>query len=300
MHSPAFGLILLGAATVGVVHSILPDHWVPLAVVARTQKSSMARLARTTILAASGHVLTSIALGGIVAVIGLQFQRQIETQQGHIVGGVLVLTGVGFLFWGLTGHGHAHEHGSGQEESNNEHDHDFRRESEHRDLRQPSRQESHDQAHEHRHQPGMALAESGDHLHEHHHGGVRHSHRHHHEVFIQQRAQLIAERSSRPTMLGRLSAIAVPFGVAASPDLSFLPFGLSCRRLWRRRARVSARDIRCGHLDRLRQPNLGRDSGGLPDAWRMAGEERKYDHIARPSRDWGHCLHRTLTSRSPA
>lgn len=227
MHSPAFGLILLGAATVGVVHSILPDHWVPLAVVARTQKWSMARLARTTILAASGHVLTSIALGGIVAVIGLQFQRQIETQQGHIVGGILVLTGVGFLFWGLTGHGHPHEHGSGQEESNNEHDHDSRRESEHEDLRQPSRQEIDGQAHEHRHQPGMALAESGDHLHEHEHGGARHSHRHHHEVFVQQRAKLIAERSSRPTILGRLSAIAVPFGVAASPDLSFLPLALA-------------------------------------------------------------------------
>lgn len=45
---------------------------------------------------------------------GLQFRHQIETQQGRIVGGVLVLTGLGFLIWGLTGHGHhhhEHEHG---------------------------------------------------------------------------------------------------------------------------------------------------------------------------------------------
>lgn len=201
MHPPAVGLLLLGAATVGVVHAILPDHWVPLAVVARTQRWSTARLARTTILAASGHVLTSIALGALVAVIGLQFQRQIETQQGHIVGGVLVLTGLGFLIWGLTGHGHAHDHGPDEDDS--------------------------DQAHQHRHQPGMALPESGDHLHEHEHGGVRHSHRHHHEVFIRKQAEKIAERSNRPTILGRLSAIAVPFGVAASPDLSFLPLALA-------------------------------------------------------------------------
>ena len=211
VHPPAVGLLLLGAATVGAVHSILPDHWVPLAVVARTQRWSTARLARTTILAASGHVLTSIALGAVVAVIGLQFQRQIETQQGHIVGGVLVLTGLGFLIWGLTGHGHAHAHGS----------------SDHQDAVESSRQELDDQAHQHRHQPGTALSASGDHLHEHEHGGVRHSHRHHHEVFIQKQAELIAERSNRPTTLGRLSAIAVPFGVAASPDLSFLPLALA-------------------------------------------------------------------------
>lgn len=216
VHPPAVSLLLLAAATVGAVHAILPDHWVPLAVVARTQRWSMARLARTTILAATGHVLTSIALGGVIAVIGLQFQRQIETQQGHIVGGVLVLTGLGFLIWGLTGHGHAHEHGSGEDEPDHDDDHDH-----------PSRQEVDDQVHQHTHVPGMGMAESGDHLHVHEHGGVRHSHRHHHEVFIQKQAQLIAERSTKPTALGRLSAVAVPFGVAASPDLSFLPLALA-------------------------------------------------------------------------
>ena len=229
MHLPAVGLLLLGAASVGVVHSILPDHWVPLAVVARTQTWTTARLAKTAILAASGHVLTSIALGGVIAVIGLQFQHQIETQQGHIVGGVLVLTGLGFLIWGLTGHGHAHEHGSGEDESDHDHDDDHasRRDSQVEALLQPSRQVIDDQVHKHMHQPGIAPAASGAHFHEHEHAGVRHSHRHHHEVFIQKQAELIAERSSRPTMLGRLSAVAIPFGVAASPDLSFLPLALA-------------------------------------------------------------------------
>src|SRR4030081_2597225 len=108
MHFSGVLLLVIGAAAVGPIHSILPDHWVPLAVVARTQHWSLARLARVTTLAAAGHVLTSVVLGGLVALIGLQFQKQVETQQGHIVGGVLVITGVGFLIWGLTGHGHAH------------------------------------------------------------------------------------------------------------------------------------------------------------------------------------------------
>lgn len=214
MHPTPVILLVAGAASVGLVHSILPDHWVPLAVVARTHRWSTARLARTTFLAAGGHVLTSIALGSVIALIGLQFRRQIEAEQGHIVGGVLVITGLGFLVWGLTGHGHAHEHGSqsGASERDAQHAHEGKHD---------------DRAHEHAHQPATALRQSGDHLHEHEHEGVRHSHRHHHEVFVQERAALIAERSERGTVLGQLAAITVPFGVAASPDLTLLPIAIA-------------------------------------------------------------------------
>ena len=170
-------------------------------------------------------MLTSIALGGVIAAIGLQFQRQVETQQGHIVGGVLVVTGLGFLIWGLTGHGHPHEHGSDDEESEHEldHDHAYPSKPPEQDHDAASGRERDDQVHQHVHQPAVALAATGDHVHVHEHGGVRHSHRHHHEVFIRKRAAAIAEHSSQGNLLGHLSAIAVPFGVAASPDLSFLP-----------------------------------------------------------------------------
>ena len=201
----ALGLLIAGAAAVGVVHSVLPDHWVPLAMVARTQRWSMPHLARVSVLAAGGHVLTSIALGAVVALIGLQFQKQIETQQGHIVGSVLVVTGVGFLLWGLTGHGHAHEHGSEPE--------------------QPVAEALGDRAHEHAHELGVAVGP--EHVHEHAHQGVRHSHRHSHEAFIRSQAELIVDRSSRGTLVGHVGAIAVPFGVAASPDLTFLPFAMA-------------------------------------------------------------------------
>ena len=223
-------LLLVGAAIVGIVHSVLPDHWVPLAVVARTQHWSLGRLARVSTLAAAGHVLTSIALGGVVALIGLQFQKQVETQQGHIVGGVLVITGVGFLIWGLTGHGHAHEHGSGDGHPDHgpekEHPHHGHEEREHFDP-SPSRLEQDDQAHQHKHEAGLVTDVAGSHMHEHAHAGVRHSHRHNHDVFIEAQASRIAEHSDRGTLLSTLAAIAVPFGVAASPDLTFLPIGIA-------------------------------------------------------------------------
>ncbi len=153
---------------VAILHSILPDHWVPLAVVARTQRWSLLHVARVTLLASLGHVITSLVLGGLVALIGLQFQHELETQQGHIVGVVLVLTGIGFLIWGLVGHGpHGHHH-----EEDHTHDHGF---------------------------------------------GQKHDHEHEHDYSVRKEQSLIK----------RLAAIAVPFGMAASPDLTILPVALA-------------------------------------------------------------------------
>lgn len=216
MHLSPLTLLVVGAATVGVIHSVLPDHWVPLAVVGRTERWSLLRVGRVSTLAAVGHVLTSVVLGGVVALVGLQFQKQIETQQGHIVGGVLVITGLGFLAWGLTGHGHAHDHGA---ESNQP-----PRDAE---YAQRARNSTGDEMETHDHQHSSAEVATAVHTHEHSHHGKKHSHRHSHDAFVQARAELIATHSSQGTLVGHLAAIAVPFGVAASPDLSFLPFGLA-------------------------------------------------------------------------
>jgi nickel/cobalt exporter len=183
MHSTSLPLLLIAAGTVGFLHSILPDHWVPLAVVARTQRWTIFHTARISLLASIGHVLTSIVLGGIIALVGLQFRSAFVTQQGHIVGVVLVLTGIGFLIWGLSGHGHHHH--------DHEHGHSHRDAPDHDDH-----------VHEH------------DHDHDHDHG---HSHSHEHG------AHPVAEGM----LLRRFAGIAVPFGAAASPDLTILPVFLA-------------------------------------------------------------------------
>lgn len=172
MHSTSVPLLLIAAGTVGFLHSILPDHWVPLAVVARTQRWTLVRTARTSLLASVGHVLTSIVLGGIIALVGLQFRKTFEAQQGHIVGVVLIITGIGFAVWALTGHGHHHDH---------DHDHGV-----HEAVAHPDDVESfHFDRDEH------------------------------------------ADGPDQQPLARRLAGIAVPFGAAASPDLTILPIFLA-------------------------------------------------------------------------
>jgi nickel/cobalt transporter (NicO) family protein len=103
--------LIAAAAGVGFGHAILPDHWVPLAVLGRTRRYPIGRVARLSGLAGIAHVLVSVVLGGVIVAIGLQFRSSIEHAQNTIVGAVLLATGVGFLALELRGHSHgSHVH----------------------------------------------------------------------------------------------------------------------------------------------------------------------------------------------
>jgi nickel/cobalt transporter (NicO) family protein len=164
--------LLAAAAGVGFGHAVLPDHWVPLAVLGRTRRYPLSRVARLSGMAGVAHVLVSIALGAVIVAIGLQFRSAIQSTQDTIVGGVLIATGIALVVVELTGHGHGRGHG-----------------------------------HDHGHAP----------YHHHHHDG------HEPDGDTQSRAH---GSSSRSRFHG-LAAVVVPFGAAASPDLTILPVFLA-------------------------------------------------------------------------
>ena len=110
--------LIVAAAGVGFGHAILPDHWVPLAVVGRTRRYPLRRVARLSSAAGIAHVLVSIVLGALIIAVGLQFRSAVAQAQNDIVGGVLLATGVGFLAIELRHRGHhpdqEHDHEHGQ------------------------------------------------------------------------------------------------------------------------------------------------------------------------------------------
>jgi hypothetical protein len=143
---------------------------VPLAVLGRTRRYPLSRIARLSGLAGVAHVLVSIALGAVIIAVGLQFRSTIQHAQDTIIGCILIATGIGFLALELTGHGHHHDH---------DHDHDH----------------NHNDGHDH---------DDGHGEHDHH-----------------QADDPPARR------LTGLAAVMVPFGAAASPDLTILPVFLA-------------------------------------------------------------------------
>jgi hypothetical protein len=171
--------LFAAAAGVGFGHAVLPDHWVPLAVLGRARRYPLSKIARLSGLAGVAHVLLSIVLGAVIIAVGLQFRSSLSQAQDTIIGALLIATGLGFGVLQASGHGHRHDH---------DHQHD----------------------HEHQHDHGHAHE-----LRDHHHQDDDHRHGPTH-----------ADPDGR-SGIGRLAAIMVPFGAAASPDLTILPVFLA-------------------------------------------------------------------------
>jgi ABC-type nickel/cobalt efflux system permease component RcnA len=127
--------LLVGAvAAVGVLHTVVPDHWVPITLVARQRGWSVAQTARAALLAGTGHVLTTLAIAVVVWGAGVAAARTF----GALVDTLASLALVAFGGWiaissllemrrAAQGHSHGHSHGHGHGHSHGHdhgHDHD--------------------------------------------------------------------------------------------------------------------------------------------------------------------------------
>jgi hypothetical protein len=110
-------LLLIGAvAAVGVLHTIVPDHWVPIALIARQRGWSKAETARASLVAGIGHVLSTLLIGSVVWLAGVVAAARF----GHVVDTAASIALVAFGGWigisawrelrGNAGHAHGHVH----------------------------------------------------------------------------------------------------------------------------------------------------------------------------------------------
>jgi len=66
-------LLIIAAVAVGVLHTMVPDHWAPIALLARQRGWSRSRTARTAALAGTGHTISTLVIAILVWVVGAVF-----------------------------------------------------------------------------------------------------------------------------------------------------------------------------------------------------------------------------------
>jgi threonine/homoserine/homoserine lactone efflux protein len=115
-HTSLFTSLALAAVTVGSLHSLAPDHWVPIAAVGRARDWSRGRTARVAFLCGFGHVTVSVLLGILALLFGEQVLRSFGERMVSVAGLLLIGFGVVYALWGMRGamahrlHGHHHHH----------------------------------------------------------------------------------------------------------------------------------------------------------------------------------------------
>ncbi len=190
------GLTLLGSIAgsglaIAFLHAAIPTHWLPFVLAARGQGWGTARTLGVVLLAGSGHVLFTVALGALLVFLGIEASAAFGSAFPWIAGAALIAIGFYYFWrqWRGGGHGHTHLFGS-------------------RDHAHP-----HPGAHDHTH--GHSHAHD-DHGHDH---GHDHSHPHPHPPVAA--AVAAPRRSDRVVVMGLFALLTF------SPCEGFLPVYLS-------------------------------------------------------------------------
>jgi hypothetical protein len=102
--------LAIAAATVGALHALAPDHWVPIAAVSRVRGWSVWRTARVAFTCGFGHVTVSAALGVIALVSGTAVVEALGARTGAVGGVLLIGFGAAYALWSLRRLAARHNH----------------------------------------------------------------------------------------------------------------------------------------------------------------------------------------------
>jgi ABC-type nickel/cobalt efflux system permease component RcnA len=108
------GLLVSAVIAVGVLHTMVPDHWAPIALLARQQGWTKRRTARAAAIAGFGHTVSTL----IIAVIVWAAGALLAMRFGHLLNLASSIALIAFGSWiaisswrelrGSHGHDHAH------------------------------------------------------------------------------------------------------------------------------------------------------------------------------------------------
>ncbi len=120
-------LLISSVVVVGILHTIVPDHWVPITLMARQHGWTKKQTATAALKAGTGHVVTTLIIAIIVWIAGVG----LATKFGNLVDTISSIALIAFggwiaiaSFWEMReGHTHTHDHDH-HEHDDHDHTHD--------------------------------------------------------------------------------------------------------------------------------------------------------------------------------
>ncbi|WP_431217089.1 hypothetical protein ACQ86N_22610 [Puia sp. P3] len=82
--------IITGTIILSIIHALIPNHWLPLVAIARTERWSKSELFLISSVTATAHVMGTVILGTILGIIGSTLAHKYEDYI-HIIAPVLMI-----------------------------------------------------------------------------------------------------------------------------------------------------------------------------------------------------------------
>lgn len=99
--------ILIGSILLSLLHAVIPSHWLPVLSIGKKENWSIKEVTQVTFLAGLAHALSTIMIGVILGLLGLQLSNNIQYFTHFIAPATLIMLGIFFIY---QHHMHRHFH----------------------------------------------------------------------------------------------------------------------------------------------------------------------------------------------
>ncbi|HEY9115724.1 MAG TPA: hypothetical protein VIN10_13580 [Bacteroidales bacterium] len=101
--------IFIGSFLLSIVHAIIPNHWIPLIAISKTEKWSTRETLSATLITGTAHIFSTILIGILVGFIGHKLSSSFELITDFVAPSILIILGAVFIFLDIR-HSHAGDH----------------------------------------------------------------------------------------------------------------------------------------------------------------------------------------------
>ena len=103
--------IIIGAFLLSIIHASIPNHWIPLVALSKSERWTEKFTLNATFIAGFSHTLSTIIIGIIVGFIGYKLSGSYSFIIGVIAPGLLVLLGIIYILLSIRANkNHFHHH----------------------------------------------------------------------------------------------------------------------------------------------------------------------------------------------
>ncbi|MEI6060553.1 MAG: hypothetical protein WCR72_07570 [Bacteroidota bacterium] len=104
--------IFIGSLLLSLIHALIPNHWLPLIALSRTEKWTRPQTLWATAITGIAHTLSTILIGIVVGLVGYKLSEGYNLVSETLAPSILIGLGLVYVFLDLRSH-HHHEHGTG-------------------------------------------------------------------------------------------------------------------------------------------------------------------------------------------
>lgn len=86
--------VLFGAMILSIIHALMPDHWIPIVMISRTEKWSRTETSWITALIGIPHIISTILIGILIGIIGYKLSSAHELVMRATAPLILIVIGL--------------------------------------------------------------------------------------------------------------------------------------------------------------------------------------------------------------